>query len=54
VIICELVLAEVVAVAGGVVIVRDSLERVKVVFIVQIENRSCVIDRRIIKFCIVL
>jgi hypothetical protein len=54
VIIYKLVLAEVVAVAGSVVIVRDSLERVKVVFIVRIENRSCVIDRRLIKFYVVL
>jgi hypothetical protein len=54
VIIRELVLAEVIAIASGVVIVRDGLERVKVVFIVRIEDRSSVIDRRVIKFCVVL
>jgi hypothetical protein len=54
VIIRELVFVKVIAVAGSVIIVRDSLERVKVVFIVRIENCSCVIDRRVIKFCVVL
>jgi hypothetical protein len=44
----------VIAVAGRVIVVRDSLERVKVVFIVQIEDSSGVIDRRVIKFCVVL
>jgi hypothetical protein len=50
----SLVLAEVIAVAGRVIIVRDSLERVKVVFVMQIEDRSSVIDRRVIKLCVVL
>ena len=53
-IIREPVFAEVIAVAGGVVIVRDSPERVKVVFIVRMEDCSCVIDRRVIEFCVVL
>jgi hypothetical protein len=44
----------VIVVAGGVVIVRDSPERVKVVFIVRMEDRSCVIDRRVIEVCVVL
>jgi hypothetical protein len=42
------------AVAGSVVVIRDSLEGVKIVFIVQIENSSSVIDRRVIKLCVVL
>jgi hypothetical protein len=54
VIVCEPVLAEVIAVAGGVVIVGDGPERVKVVFIVRIEDSSGVIDRRVIEFCVVL
>jgi len=54
VIVREPVFAEVIAVAGGVVIVRDSPERVKVVFIVRMEDCSCVIDRRVIELCVVL
>lgn len=54
VVICEPVLAEAITVAGYVVIVRDGLERVKVVFIVWMEECSCIIDRRVVEFCIVL
>jgi hypothetical protein len=35
-------------------IIRDSPERVKVVFIVRVEDSSSVIDRRVIEFCVVL
>jgi hypothetical protein len=43
------------AVAGSVVVIRDSLEGVKIVFVVQIEDSSSVIiDRRVIKLCVVL
>jgi hypothetical protein len=54
VIVCKLILTVVQAVAGSVVIVRNSLERVKIVFIVRIENGGSVIDRRVIKLCVVL
>jgi hypothetical protein len=54
VIVCEPVLAEVIAVAGGVVIVRDGPERVKVVFVMRMEDRGGVIDRRVIELCVVL
>jgi hypothetical protein len=54
VIVYKLVLTEVITIAGRVINIRDSLERVKVVFIVQIENSSSVIDRRVIKFYVVL
>jgi hypothetical protein len=42
------------AIAGSVVVIRNSLEGVKIVFVVQIENSSSVIDRRVIKLCVVL
>jgi hypothetical protein len=55
VIVRKLVLAEVIAVAtGGVVIVGDGLERVKEVFIVRMEDRRSLTDRRVIEFCVVL
>jgi hypothetical protein len=54
VIVRKLVLAEVIAVAGGVVIVGDGLERVKEVFIVRMEDRSSLTDRRVVEFCLVL
>jgi hypothetical protein len=42
------------AVAGGVVTIRDSPERVKMVFVVRIKDSGGVIDRRVIKLCVVL
>jgi hypothetical protein len=42
------------AVISSIVVIRDSLEGVKIVFIVQIEDSSSVIDRRVIKLCVVL
>jgi hypothetical protein len=54
VIVLEPALPVVWAVAGGVVIVWDGPERVKVVFIVWMEDSSGVIDGRVIKFCVVL
>jgi hypothetical protein len=36
------------------VFVRNSLERVKVVFIVRIEDSSSVIDRRVVELYVVL
>jgi hypothetical protein len=54
VVVCDLILTVVQAVAGGVVIVRNSPERVKMVFIVRIEDGSSVIDRRVVKLCVVL
>jgi hypothetical protein len=54
VIVCEPAVTVVFAVAGDVVVVGDGPERVKVVFIVRVEDSSSVIDRRVIKFCVVL
>jgi hypothetical protein len=54
VIVHEPAVAVVSAIVGGVVIVGDSPECVKVVFIMQVEDSSSVIDRRVIKFCVVL
>jgi hypothetical protein len=54
VIVREPALAVVRAVAGGVVIVWDGPERVKVVFLVWMEDSSGVIDKRVVKFCVVL
>jgi hypothetical protein len=42
------------AVAGSVVIARDSPERVKIVFVVRTEDSSSVIDRCVIKLSVVL
>jgi hypothetical protein len=54
VIVCELTFTVVRAVAGSVIIVRDGPERVKMVFVVRIEDSSSVIDRRVIKLSVVL
>lgn len=53
-IIQESAVAVVGAVVCSVVIVRDSPERIKVVFIVRVEDSSSVIDKRFIEFCVVL
>jgi hypothetical protein len=54
VIICKPTFAVVRAVADGVVIIEDGLERIKVVFIVRVEDSSGVIDKRVVKLCVVL
>jgi hypothetical protein len=54
VIICEPTFTVVRAVAGSVVIVRDGPERVKMVFVVRMEDSSSVIDRRVVKLSVVL
>jgi hypothetical protein len=54
VIVCEPILTVVQAVAGGVVIVRNGPERVKMVFIVRMEDGGGVIDRRVVELCVVL
>jgi hypothetical protein len=54
VIVQEPAVAVVSAVASSIMIIRDSPERVKVVFIVRVEDSSSVIDRRVIEFCVVL
>jgi hypothetical protein len=54
VIVCKLILTIVRAVAGSVVVIRDSPEGVKMVFVVRMEDSSSVIDRRGIKLCVVL
>jgi hypothetical protein len=40
--------------SGSVVIVRDGLERVKMVFVVRIEDSSSIIDGRVVRLGIVL
>jgi hypothetical protein len=54
VVIREPTFAVVRTVTSGVVIIRDGPERVKVIFVVRMEDSSIVIDRRIIKLCVAL
>jgi hypothetical protein len=54
VIVYELTFTVVWAVAGSIMIVRDSPERVKIVFVVRTEDSSSVIDRCVIKLSVVL
>ncbi|KAF2023258.1 hypothetical protein EK21DRAFT_81346, partial [Setomelanomma holmii] len=54
VIVCKLSISVVEAVALSIVIIRNLLERLKVVFVVQIEDSSGVINRRFIKLNVVL
>jgi hypothetical protein len=54
VIVYELTFTVVWAVAGSIMIVRDSPERVKIVFVMRMEDSSGIIDRRVIKLSVVL